>query len=138
MRNVGVDTEANVPYKAIGDRGCRDSLRKYENRIMKWKRIEPSEHKLREAIYEHGPILASFSVDREFFSYEGGVFNSDSSATPNHAALIVGYGQEGGHPVWFIKNSWGESWGQKGFMSIARNDNSSDNSHGAYAIISVF
>ena len=36
----------------------------------------------------------------------------------NHAGLIVGYGAENGLEYFLMKNSWGESWGDKGFVKI--------------------
>lgn len=42
--------------------------------------------------------------------------------------LLVGYGTDSTYgDYWYVQNSWGSSWGEKGFMRIKR---SSDDSIG--------
>ena len=57
----------------------------------------------------------SVSVDATNWSrYGGGVFNN-CNASINHAVLLVGV--VGGN--WKIKNSWGTSWGESGYIRLA-------------------
>jgi cathepsin L len=57
----------------------------------------------------------SVSVDAKLWqSYQSGIFN-ECGNTLNHAVLLTGMT----NTYWIVKNSWGTSWGQNGYISLS-------------------
>merc|ERR1712157_186667 len=70
------------------------------------------------AIATVGPIAVSVAAS-QFGFYGGGVFDGCTGSTGaeiNHAVQAVGYSSD----YWLIRNSWGSSWGESGFMKVSR------------------
>lgn len=74
------------------------------------------------------PVAVAISADTRLFqSYSGGIITSTSCYTSlDHGVLIVGYGTENGQDYWLVKNSWSASWGEKGYVKIARSSSTND------------
>ena len=53
-----------------------------------------------------------------FQSYTGGVITSGCGQQLDHGVLAVGYGTLSGTPYFLVKNSWGPSWGDNGYVRI--------------------
>jgi C1A family cysteine protease len=83
---------------------------------------------LKEAVALIGPISIALDAETKLFqSYKSGVITSDSCGTNlDHGVLIVGYGEEDGIKYWLVKNSWGSTWGDQGYIKIQRSDSEND------------
>jgi len=77
----------------------------------------PSTVAIKTAMLKYGPVAAAVYVDAAFQYYMAGIFNGTAAGQVNHAVLLVGWNDIGGY--WIMKNSWGTSWGESGYMRIA-------------------
>jgi len=124
--NHGIDTEQSYPYEAQ-DLQCRYKPRSKGADDTGFVDIVPagSETHLKEAIANNGPVSVAIDASHESFQfYAKGVYNEPecSSEELDHGVLAVGYGvTEQGDEYWIVKNSWGPTWGDRGFILMARN-----------------
>jgi C1A family cysteine protease len=73
------------------------------------------------------PVSVAIEADQPVFQlYTGGVITSASCGTSlDHGVLAVGWGTSGSTPYWIVKNSWGATWGQAGFVWIGKSSSTS-------------
>jgi len=67
----------------------------------------------------NGPVSAYVDAE-EWQTYTGGIFAEKCTGDLDHAVLVVGYGSQTGQDYWIIKNSWGTSWGESGYIRLLR------------------
>ena len=130
----GAILESDCPYRAA-DIPCYEFGNLYPKYILnRWSYIEewysiPSVDKIKQAIWDYGPISCCVTVDDfeqgdAFVAYNGGVFNFDSKEDISHAVVLVGWDDnpDDGGPdcpgVWILRNSWDTDWGENGYMRI--------------------
>lgn len=75
-----------------------------------------------------GPVSVAIEADtRTFQMYESGVITGSACGTNlDHGVLVVGYGTESNQPYWLVKNSWGSSWGEDGYVKIEKSSSTKD------------
>ncbi|KAM3362160.1 ervatamin-C [Capsicum galapagoense] len=121
--NGGLTTESNYPYTGIQSTCDSQKAESTVVTISSYQTVEASESALLQAVASQ-PVSAGITIGSdEFRFYKGGIFNGECGETSRHAVTVVGYGtseNEGGD-YWLVKNSWGEKWGEGGYMRMARN-----------------
>jgi hypothetical protein len=114
----GTPDEACSPYRGW-DVPCTSSCSDWRSRAYKisswnWVATDPSSI---ETALQSGPLVATFDVYTDFFSYTGGIYyHTWGGLEGGHAVAIVGY--DSIQQYWTAKNSWGPSWGDGGYFKI--------------------
>jgi len=118
--NPGSVSADQFAYTAT-DSACKSGL-KYGEKINSWAFVKtdsevPSNDLIKKAIYQYGPLSVGVYASSAMQAYGSGIFNTCSSGgSINHAVNIVGWNDDGGY--WIMRNSWGESWGEQGYIRI--------------------
>mgnify|MGYP001113102318 CR=1 FL=1 len=126
--NGGIDTEASYPYTGV-DGTCKYNPANSAAKLTNWTTISSDEDQLAAWLFNNGPVAISLDATWMQF-YIGGISDPAicSQKKLDHAVLLVGFGKGKtllGHEVeyWLIKNSWGHTWGEKGYIKIIKGKN---------------
>lgn len=76
----------------------------------------PSVEEVQSAILKYGPVSVTVGADNYFMSYQSGIYNACTNQAMNHMVNLVGW--DNTQQYWIMRNSWGESWGEDGYMRI--------------------
>ncbi|XP_010442505.1 PREDICTED: KDEL-tailed cysteine endopeptidase CEP1 [Camelina sativa] len=80
-----------------------------------------SEDDLMKAVANQPVSVAIDAGGSDFQFYSEGVFTGRCGTELNHGVAVVGYGTTiDGTKYWIVKNSWGEEWGEKGYIRMQR------------------
>jgi cathepsin L len=120
----GITSEAAYPYLAR-DGTCQGGMTPAAN-IRGFYDVATNEQALMTAA-NIGPVSIAIEADQQCFQfYSGGVLDNAACGTRlDHGVLLVGYDTDAptGKDYWRIKNSWGTSWGEQGYVRFVRGKN---------------
>lgn len=67
------------------------------------------------------PVSVAIEADQTSFQlYKSGVFTGTCGTNLDHGVLVVGYGTDGALDYYKVKNSWGTTWGESGYIRLGR------------------
>jgi hypothetical protein len=119
IQHKGIGSEASYPYTAR-DGTCRDVPS--VSTISSYKDVT-GETNLGNALTGR-PVSIAIEADQSSFQfYKSGIFNGPCGTQLDHGVLLVGSGSEGGQNYWRVKNSWGASWGDQGYIRMVQGKN---------------
>lgn len=141
----GFVEESCQPYEE-DDKTCKSLC--YEEKTYKAKSYgyvggydgACNEEEMMHEIYKNGPIVVAINATPELYYYKSGIFHSSTTKKEgeseknmraweytNHAVVVIGWGEEyiddKLEKFWILKNSWGDSWGEKGYFRLSRGVN---------------
>lgn len=125
--NGGLPTESDYPYTS-GTTGKSGSCEKTHSNVAGsapsgYVDVQTgSVNALMSAVAQQPVSIAIQANQPAFQLYKSGVLTGKCGQRLDHGVLLVGYGTDSGTDYWKVKNSWGDSWGEEGYIRIERSD----------------
>merc|ERR1712127_1120218 len=121
----GDSTEADYAYTGKG--GTCDSKKETtasglkKAKITSYSDVTPKSCTQMMAAVAKGPVSVAIEADQTGFQhYSTGVFSGTCGTSLDHGVLVVGYGTDGSSEYWKVKNSWGTTWGDAGYIRMTK------------------
>jgi C1A family cysteine protease len=124
IKNGGIAAESAYPYTAR-DGACKRVAS--VSTISSYKDIASGDEAALLVANTARPVAIAIEADQACFQfYHTGVLDDRSCGVNlDHGVLLVGYDTDAatGKDYWLVKNSWGVSWGDKGYIKFVRGKN---------------
>jgi len=125
QKNGGTNTAADYPYtsgttKANGD--CVLTKAKVAGTApTSWTDVKVNSDAALMSAIDVNPVSVAIEADQAAFQlYKSGVFTAACGTNLDHGVIAVGYGTEGTQDFYKVRNSWGATWGEAGYIRLAR------------------
>ena len=126
IKNGGIDSNEDWPYLSDDCNAAKEKLEKVASIISYSNVTANDEADLRRALVQQ-PVSVSINAQcSSFMNYGGGVLDDDCGGGVeqiDHSVLAVGYDTTAKNPYYIVKNSWGDSWGENGYVRMQIGEN---------------
>lgn len=121
VQQNGLCTEDSYPYTSSDGTAasCSTGCSAVDTGITGYQTVDDASG-LATAVAQQPVIVAVASGNNAWKQYTGGVISSCDTTELDHAVVVVGYTDS----EWKIRNSWGESWGEEGYIRLERTSDS--------------
>lgn len=131
MINKGQCTDASYPYTSgvTKNAGTCHSCTKASVSFSSCSDVKANDQLSLKAAVARKPVVIAIEADTYYFqNYQSGILTNAAKCGTNldHAVEIVGYGEENGIKYWTVRNSWGPTWGENGYVRIERSESTND------------
>jgi len=137
----GSENDSDYPYLGYSGNACKYNSSKTLSQISGYQycsNLTTSYKCSTSTVYtllQKGPLaVVTNGGSWAFQNYSGGLFTAACSNI-DHAVILVGYGVSGSTPYWLVRNSWGPSWGESGYIRIVINDSNNYSCYIGYMAI---
>lgn len=118
----GIEVETDYPYKAV-DQQCKADKGKFKSaKVEGWTDVPKNDCDALKTAIAKQPVSVAIAANAIQF-YVKGVFSNRFCGTGlNHGVTAVGYGTDSAlkKDFWIVRNSWGGSWGETGYIRMDR------------------
>ncbi len=122
VKNGGICSEAAYPYISAG--GANGTCHSCEAvaQLSGHVDVQPNNETALMAAVAQQPVSVAVEADGlDWQFYFGGVVTDACGTNLDHGVLVVGYGNDtAAGPYWKVKNSWGPTWGEQGYIRLGR------------------
>lgn len=114
----GLTSDTVYPYMAAQGT-CKQGI-VASSSMTSFNDVPPNDPNVLYQAVAQQPVSAAVDADPYIWqNYKGGIISRNCGADLNHGVLIVGYSSNSNPPYWIIKNSFGQNWGESGYIRLA-------------------
>jgi C1A family cysteine protease len=115
-------SEDSYPYTAQ-DGTCKKSCKGLV-KVQSYVDLPVGDENALQAAVAKQPLAIAIEADQPGFQfYSGGVFDGECGTQLDHGVVLEGFGTDDGKDYWLVRNSWGSSWGENGYIKLVRGKN---------------